>query len=123
MRPISVLIVDQNRAFLRVAARLLDASDDVVVVGTVCEGEDVLARAEALQPDVVLIDIAIPNLSGLKVIPSLRAALPEAGIIALTLLSTDGYRREALEAGANDFISKVAMGADLLPAIRRVAGT
>lgn len=117
------MIVDQNRAFLRVAARLLDASDDVVVVGTVCEGEDVLARAEALQPDVVLIDIAIPNLSGLKVIPSLRAALPEAGIIALTLLSTDGYRREALEAGANDFISKVAMGADLLPAIRRVAGT
>jgi two-component system response regulator DesR len=122
MSPISVLIVDNNLTFLRVATRLLEAYDDVLVVGTVRGDEDVLAQAEDLRPDIVLIDISMPNLPGLKIIPRLRAALPKAGIIALTLMSTDGYRQVALEAGADDFIPKAALGADLLPAIRQVVG-
>ena len=119
--PISVLLVDENLTFLRIAMRFLDMHDDIVVVGAVREGEEALVQAQNLEPDVVLIDIAMPNLlGGLKFIPRLRAALPGVGIIALTLIGTDGYRQAALEAGADDFVPKAAMGTDLLLAIRRV---
>jgi two-component system response regulator NreC len=121
---ISILLVDDNLTFLRIATRFLDAIDDVVVVGTVSDGDAALAQAQALKPDVVLVDIAMSSLQGgLKFIPQLRAALPKVGIIALTLIGTDGYRQAALEAGADDFVPKAAMGADLLSAIRRVRQT
>jgi DNA-binding NarL/FixJ family response regulator len=122
--PISVLMVDDNLTFLRIATRFLDACDDVVVVGTVSEGEIALVQAQVLQPDVVLVDTAMSSLQGgLKFIPQLRAVLPRVGIIALTLIGTDGYRQAALEAGADDFVPKAALGADLLSAIRRVKQT
>lgn len=119
MRPISVLLVDDNPAFLRIATRLLEAHDDVVVVGAVCGNEEALAQTEELQPDIILIDISMPN-PGWEIIPRLRAVLPKVGIIALTLIGTDGYRQAVMEAGADDFVPKVAMGTDLLPAIQRV---
>ncbi|MDY7079721.1 MAG: response regulator transcription factor [Chloroflexota bacterium] len=119
--PISVLLVDDNITFLGIATRLLEVQEDVVVVGTVQGGKDALTQAQNLEPDIILVDIAMPNLpGGSKFIPRLRAALPGVGIIALTLLGTDGYRQAALEAGADEFIPKASMGADLLSAIRRV---
>ena len=119
--PISVLLVDESLIFLRIATRFLDAHDDIVIVGAIREGEKALAQLENLEPDIVLIDIAAPDLlGGLKFIPRLRAALPGVGIIALTLIGTGGYRQAALEAGVDDFVPKAAMGADLLSAIRRV---
>jgi DNA-binding NarL/FixJ family response regulator len=98
----------------------LQAHDDLIVVGAVEEGEEALVQALSLHPDVVLVDLTMPNLSGLEVIPRLRRMLPETAIIALTLHNTDAYRHAALTAGADDFISKGGMSADLLPAIRRV---
>jgi DNA-binding NarL/FixJ family response regulator len=68
-----------------------------------------------------VIDLAMPSLSGLETIPRLRAVLPEVGIIALTVLDTNGYREAALAAGANDFVAKASLDTDLLLAIRRVA--
>jgi two-component system response regulator NreC len=119
--PTSVLLVDESLTFLRIAMRFLDMHDDIVVGGAVRGGEEALAQVQDLEPDVVLIDITMPDLlGGLKFIPRLRAALPGVGIIALTLIGTDGYRQAALEAGADDFVPKAAMGADLLLAIRRV---
>jgi DNA-binding NarL/FixJ family response regulator len=119
--PISVLLVDENLTFLRIVMRFLEACDDIVVVGTVSEGEEALARVLDLEPDVVLVDTAMSSLGGgLKFISQLRAMLPHIGIIVLALIGTDGYRRAALEAGADDFVPKVAMGADLLSAIRQV---
>ncbi len=120
----TVLLVDNNLTFLRIVTRFLDAHDDVIVVGTVCKGENALTRIQNVEPDVVLIDIAVPNLlEGLEFIPRLRAALPDVSIIALTLLGTGGFRQAALDAGVDDFVPKVAMGADLLSAIRRVRQT
>jgi DNA-binding NarL/FixJ family response regulator len=121
MKPISVLLVDDNPSFLRIATRFLQEHDDVAVVGAAGGGEEALALAQDLQPDIVLIDLAMPGLSGLETIPRLRAALPEAGIIALTVLDTISYWQAALSAGANDFVPKTRLNTDLLPAIRRVA--
>jgi DNA-binding NarL/FixJ family response regulator len=121
MKPISVLLVDDNPRFLRIATRFLQEHDDVVVVGAAGGGEEALTLAQDLQPDIVLIDLAMPGLSGLETIPRLRAVLPEVGIIALTVLDTNSYRQAALAAGADDFVPKASLSTELLPAIRRVA--
>ncbi|MBI2951942.1 response regulator transcription factor [bacterium] len=122
MGPVSVLLVDDSPLFLDIATRFLQEEyrGEVVVVGVAGGGEEALAQAQLLQPQVILIDLNMPGMSGLEAIPRLREALPEAGIIALTLLDGEAYRQAALAAGADGFVSKPNMGADLLPAIRRV---
>lgn len=119
MKPISVLLVDNNHTFLRIATHFLEVQDNVIVVGAIRGDEDALAQTQDLQPDIILIDVSTPNQYGLELISCLRAALPKVGIIALALVDTDGYWRAALEAGADDFIPKFAMNTNLLPAIRR----
>jgi len=121
MKPISVLLVDDNPVFLRVATRFLQQHDDIVVVGAAGGGEEALALTHDLQPDIVVMDLAMPSLSGLATIPLLQVVLPGVGIIALTVLGANSYRQAALAAGANDFVPKASLDTDLLLAIRRVA--
>jgi DNA-binding NarL/FixJ family response regulator len=122
MDSISVLLVDDSPLFLRIATRFLQEyyHDEVVVVGTASGGQEALTKARDLRPQVVLLDLAMPDLPGLEVIPYLRAASPEVGIVVVTLLDTDGYRLAAQEAGADAFVPKASLSIDLLPAIRRV---
>ncbi len=123
MKPIPVLLVDDNSTFVEILRGFIQEHyrDEVTVVGTANEAEQGLAYARALRPEAVLLDLAMPNLPGLKAIPRLRRILPEAGIIALTLLDPANYRQAALEAGADEFVCKATLTTDLLPAIRRVA--
>jgi two-component system response regulator NreC len=121
MSTISVLLVDDNPIFLHCAKRFLQKRQDVTVVGTVSGGKWAVDLVQNLRPDVALIDLSMPDLPGLELIPQLRAALPEIGIIALTLFDTDDYREAALAAGADGFVSKNTMNTDLMPAIQRVA--
>jgi DNA-binding NarL/FixJ family response regulator len=123
MGPISVLLVDDNPAFLRIATRFLQEQghDEVIVVGAAGGGEEGLILAQEQRPDIVLVDLRMPGLSGLETIPLLRSMLPSVGIIALTLWDANGYRGAALAAGADDFVSKFAVNTELLPAIQRVA--
>jgi two-component system response regulator NreC len=121
MSAVSVLLVDDNPIFLHCAKRFLQKRRDVIVVGTVSGGKWAINLAQNLKPDVALIDLSMSDLPGLELIPQLRAALPEIGIIALTLFDTDDYRQAALAAGADGFVSKNTMNTDLMPAIQRVA--
>lgn len=77
MSPISVLLVDDNPTFLRIAADFLRAHEEVAVVGTASGGEEAVARAQHLRPQVVLLDLLHPDLPGLEVIPRLRSELSE----------------------------------------------
>ena len=120
---ISVLLVDDSLTFLRATTQFLEAHDDIVIVGTASSGDEALSQAEKLRPQVILIDLAMPGLPGLQAIPRLRDILPEAGIIALTVMSTNSFRQAALAAGADVFIPKSTMSTDLLPAIRQVVET
>ena len=120
---ISVLLVDDHETFLRVATEFLQRHDELTLVGAARGGKEALAQAQDLRPQVILVDLNMPGLSGLETIPLLRAMLPEAGIIALTLLDAKVYRQAALAAGADDFVPKANLSTDLLPAIRRVAQT
>ncbi len=120
MKPISVLLIDDNPTFLRIVQRFLQGADEINVVGTAEGGEEALAMIHRLKPDVVLTDLAMPRVSGMEAILRMRAAWPKMGIIALTLLDTTSYRQAALTAGADDFVAKDALNTDLLPTIRRV---
>jgi len=130
MESVRVLLVDDNSTFLRIATRFLEQDHAVTppvtprprvaVVGTAGGGEEALAQAERLSPHVILLDLMMPGVGGLAIIPRLRAILPDVGIIALTLLDTSSYRSAALAAGADVFIAKSAMSTDLLPAIQQV---
>lgn len=120
---LSVLLVDDNRTFLRILAEFLSAHGEgaLQVVGAVLEGREAVAQAETLQPDVVLVDLQMPLQSGLTLLPHLRARLPDAILVALTLLDPDMYQAAALAAGADAFVSKMRLEHDLLPTLHRLA--
>jgi DNA-binding NarL/FixJ family response regulator len=123
MPPISLLLVDDNPKFLRLLTRFLHIRypADVVIIDVARSGIEALARAQIVRPQVVLLDLAMPNMPGWEVIPRLRKELPEVGIIVLSLLESGAYREMVLEAGADAFVGKSALVVELVPAIRRVA--
>jgi DNA-binding NarL/FixJ family response regulator len=114
---IRVLLVDDNEPFLHVATDFLQRQHELTVVGAICGGEEALAQAQDLQPQVILIGLERP---GLETVTRLRNMLPGVGIIALTLLEGNAYRQAALAAGADDLVPKARLTSELLPAIRRV---
>jgi DNA-binding NarL/FixJ family response regulator len=120
-QPIRVLLVARHPAFVDVIARLLARFDQVVIAGAVRNGENVLAQAQDVQPDVVLFDLDLSGRPHLKTIHRLRSSLPEVGIVALSLLDAEGYRHATLAAGADELIVKANLSTDLLPAIECAA--
>ncbi len=120
--PLSLLLADDNPTFLRILRRFIEAQDgtSVQVMGTAAGGAEALVMAAVLRPQLVVTDLAMPDIHGLELLPRLRRLLPEAGIIALTLLSPE-YRATALAAGADEFVAKTSLDRDLLPAIQRLA--
>ena len=121
MGQITVLLVDDHLTFLQITMNFLGKEKDIVVVGTAAEGLEAIELAQELRPEIVVLDMALPDMSGLDVIPRLRQAMPELGIIALTGIGMEGYRKLALRVGADEFVEKADVNAELLPAIRRVA--
>jgi len=120
---LSVLLVDGNPHFLRVLDRFLAADGDgaVRVVGSVVGGRDAVTQAARLQPDVILVDLKMPDVPGLQLLPELRTMLPDAILIALTLMEPDECREDAWAAGADAVVSKASLAYDLLPTIQRFA--
>lgn len=119
MEPISVMLVDDNATFLHATRQFLEAHKEVIVVGAANGGAEAVEQVQRLNPQVILIDLAMPGMPGLEAIPRLRHLLPGVGIIALTVMDTDSFRQAALNAGADVFISKASMRTSLLPAIQR----
>jgi DNA-binding NarL/FixJ family response regulator len=119
-QPISILLVDDNESFLRAEERFLRQKEGVSIVGQASNGGEALNMVKDLEPRVVLLDIAMPEVTGIDLIPELRDAHPSVGIIALTVMDTESYREAALAAGADAFLSKSALFTDLLPTIHYV---
>ena len=121
MEPVSILLVDDNPILLRIVSAFLRQGGNVCIAGTAGGSEEALMQAQKLRPEIVLFGLGTRCLAGLETIARLRSAIPSSGIIVLGLLDTNSYRYAALEAGADDFISKATISSDLLPAISRVA--
>jgi len=119
MQPIRVLVADDH-AMLRQAVRaLLETEQDVTVVGEAASGEEALACALALRPDVVLMDLSMPGCGGLAATRAITAATG-ARVLALSICSEDEGLLPALRAGASGYLPKTAAPDELVRAIRRV---
>jgi DNA-binding NarL/FixJ family response regulator len=122
--PISVLLAD-DQALVRAGFRsLLDAQDDVEVVGEAADGEEAVRMATDLTPDVVLMDIRMPGIDGLTATRTIAAdpGLSEVRVVILTTFGEDEYVFEALRSGASGFLVKDTEPVELLHAVRVVAG-
>lgn len=119
---IKVLLADDEHLVRSGFRLLLDTEDDITVVGEATTGTDAVAKAYALRPDVVLMDIRMPNLDGIEATREITTAgLGNVRILILTTYDTDAYVFEGLQAGASGFLLKDAGPAELLHAIRVIA--
>ena len=119
---IRVLLVD-DQSLLRMGFRLiLEAEPDIEVVGEAGDGASGVSMASALHPDVVLMDVRMPGMDGIKATNSIIAADPAGKVLILTTFDLDQYVFAGLKAGASGFLLKDAPPAELLAAIRTVAG-
>jgi NarL family two-component system response regulator LiaR len=116
--PIRVLVVDDH-AVVREGLRVfLDLQDGIEVAGEAADGEEALAAAERLRPDVVLMDLVMPRLDGVSALRALRERLPGARVIVLTSFLDDDKLLPALRAGAAGYLLKNAPPQELARAVR-----
>ncbi len=117
---ITVLIVDDEELVRTGLRMILDAEEDITVIGVARDGHDAIAQARRLKPDVVLMDIRMPRLDGLETTRQLCTADAEIKVIMLTTFDLDEHVYAALTAGAGGFLLKDAPASQLLHAIRVV---
>jgi DNA-binding NarL/FixJ family response regulator len=103
---VSVLLVDDEPAFCILTRMLLEDQPDVKVVGEASNGKEAIASAARLRPDVILLDLSMPVMSGLEALPRLRAANPGALIIVVSVARDQKELHQAKMAGASGFIDK-----------------
>ena len=118
---ISVLLVD-DQALLRTGFRLvLETAPDIEVVGEAADGNAAEQMVRALSPDVVLMDVRMPNRNGIDATATITSRHPETRVLILTTFDLDEYAFQGLRAGASGFLLKDTRPADLIDAIRTVA--
>jgi DNA-binding NarL/FixJ family response regulator len=118
---ISVLLVDDHALVRKGFRRMLEDDPAIAVVGESSDGTEAVRLALELRPKVVVMDCALPGISGIEAARRIREKFPEALILMLSMHSEDTLVRQALEAGTRGYILKNAMDLDLVSAIKRVA--
>ncbi len=120
-KQIRVLIADDH-AIVRYGVRqLLEAEPDIAVVGEAVDGKQAIAFADKLQPDVVLMDIGMPDVDGLAATQQIKVQWPNINVLVLTMHRSEEYFFEMLKKGASGYILKGAETSDLIHAVRVVA--
>jgi DNA-binding NarL/FixJ family response regulator len=115
------IVIADDHAIVREGVRaLLALADDLEVVGEAADGGEAIELVSKLEPDLVLMDVAMPGLGGLEATLEIRRRVPKARIIVLSQYSEPEYIRRFLKAGVSGYVLKDAAGADLVSAIRAV---
>ncbi|NIW45303.1 MAG: response regulator, partial [Gammaproteobacteria bacterium] len=117
---ISVLIADDHTIVRSGIRLLLEAEADIKVVGEALNGREALELVESLQPDIVLMDISMPEVDGLEATREIKTRFPKINVLVLTMHRSDDYFFEMLKAGASGYILKGAKTSELINAIRVV---
>lgn len=116
-----ILIVEDHLTVREGVKLLVNAQPDMEVVGEAGDGEIAIAQADKLKPDVIVMDISMPNVNGLKATKRLRRIDPDIKILTLTRHTDDGYLQQLIGAGANGYVLKQSAPTELITAIRAVA--
>jgi two-component system, NarL family, response regulator NreC len=117
------VVVADDHGVVRKGLRLVLGEDPgIEIVGEACDGEEAVAMAEALAPDVIILDVAMPKRNGIQAAGAISRAVPKTGIIMLSMYSEEEYLMRAISAGAKGYLLKDSAEPDLIPAVRTVAG-
>lgn len=121
MEQIRILLVDDHNVMRRGLRLLLESQPGFVVVGEAADGRQAVEQAEATKPDVVVLDIAMPHLSGTEAAQRITEMLPGTAIVMLSMHSDEGYVLRALKVGAKGYLVKDSAEGDLVEAIKAVS--
>jgi DNA-binding NarL/FixJ family response regulator len=119
-KKISVLLVDDHSLVRRGFRRMLEDEEDINVVGEASDGEEAVTLARSLKPQVVIMDCALPGISGLQATRKILQLAPETLILMLSMHAEETWVRQAMDAGARGYVLKNAMDLELGSAIRRM---
>jgi DNA-binding NarL/FixJ family response regulator len=120
MRRIRVLLAEDHTLVRKGLRALLDEADEITVIAEASDGREAISKVEERNPDVILMDISMPTLSGLEATRQICEQIPEAKILILTVHSSAEYILQALRAGASGYLLKQAAPTDLIRAIKAV---
>ncbi|MDB5101574.1 MAG: response regulator transcription factor [Cyanobacteria bacterium RYN_339] len=121
MPPVRILLADDHSILRMGLKMLIGAAPDLEVVGEAADGEEAVALAQRLVPDVVLMDISMPKLDGIKATKAIKRVLPGTRVLMLTMHEDDEYLFRTIQAGGSGYVLKKAADDEVLDAIRHVA--
>jgi DNA-binding NarL/FixJ family response regulator len=119
--PIRILIADDHEVVRDGVRALLEKQTDMAVVGEAADGREAAELAEDLHPDVIVMDVGMPNLNGIDATRRILAAHPQIGVVMLSMHQDESYVLRSLKAGAKGYLLKESLRSDILEAIRAVA--
>lgn len=120
MNPIRILLADDHTVMRNGLRLLLERQPNLVVIGEASDGRETVRLAESLLPDVVIMDVAMPNLNGIEAARQIVGANPDIAIVILSMHSDESYVIRALKAGARAYLLKDSAEGDLIAAIRAI---
>ena len=120
MASIKILIVDDHEVVRDGLSVMMEREEDFTVVGEARNGKEAVEKASSLRPDVVLMDLRMPEMDGVEAMRQIRAAQDDVKFLVLTTYDTDEYIFDAIEAGAKGYLLKDASREDLFKAVRTV---
>lgn len=120
MSKIRILVCDDHTILREGIQLLLNAQSDMQVVGEAIDGREAVEKARTLNPDIIIMDIAMPGLNGLEATKQIRRDNPDARVLVLTMYESDEYVSHMLEAGVLGYVLKKAAGSELVHAIRAI---
>ncbi len=121
MKKLRILLADDHATVREGVKLIINAQSDMEVIAEAADGRSAIEETEALKPDVVVMDVSMPRVNGLKATETITQSCPTVRVLALTRHQDDGYLQQLLRAGAAGYVLKQSRPAELLQAIRAIA--
>ncbi len=115
-----VFLVDDHQIVRDGIRSLIEDASDIFIIGEASDGEEMLSRLDSAQPDIILLDISLPGLNGIELIPIIKQRYPHMKILMLSMYNADDYIFNSVRAGANGYLPKNSSKSELLEAIRSI---